>query len=109
MLPKHKRLNLKTNFKWVASGKRFETKNFKVFVKNGENFEPLVGVAVSTSVFKKSTLRNKAKRISFKVAEKAYPHLRKNTNLVIMPKTGVLETPIKDLEDELKSIRFLYE
>ncbi len=109
MLPKNKRLNLKKNFKWAASGKKAESTNFKIFAKEGENKEPLVGVAVSSSVFKKSTLRNKAKRISFKAIEISYSHLRKDLNLVIMPKIGVLETPINELADELKALSFLYE
>lgn len=108
MLPKNKRLNLKYQFKWVASGKKFETKFFKVFVKNGENSAPLIGVAVSSAIFKKSTLRNKAKRISFKVAEAVYQDLRKNINLVIMPKTGILDTPIDVVISEFKKLDFLF-
>lgn len=109
MLPKNKRLNLKYQFKWVASGKRLETKFFKIFAKNGENSTPLIGVAVSSAIFKKSTLRNKAKRVSFKVAEAVYKDLRKNINLVIMPKTGILDIPIDVVISEFKKLDFLFD
>lgn len=109
MLPKNKRLNLKYQFKWVASGKRLETRLFKVFAKDGENSTPLVGVAVSSVIFKKSTLRNKAKRISFKIAEAVYQDLRKHLNLVIMPKTGILDVPVNILISEFKKLDFLFD
>lgn len=102
MLSKSQRLNLKTSFRWVASGKSFTSKNFKFFYRLGENENPLVGVSISSSQFKKSHERNQAKRIMFALAQNHYPKLHKNLNLVIMPRTQVLTLQSEDLEQEFK-------
>lgn len=102
MLSKEKRLNLKTNFRWVASGNSITSKNFKLFYRLGENHHPLIGVSIISAQFKKSTLRNEAKRICFEMAGKNYDQLHKNLNLVIMPKNQVLEIPPEQLDLEFK-------
>lgn len=102
MLSKSKRLNLKTSFRWVASGKSITSTNFKLFYRLGENPNPLIGVSIASAQFKKSSLRNQAKRIIFSLAGKFYDQLHKNLNLVIMPKAQVLETDPKALEQEFK-------
>src|SRR5437870_2063461 len=63
MLPLSQRLNLKTDFKWVASGKKLETKYLKLFIRLGENQIPRIGIALSTKSFKKATQRNRARRV----------------------------------------------
>lgn len=107
MLPKSKRLNLKKDFKWVAQGKRLETVNFKLFFRYGENTQPKVAVATSSQLFKKATQRNKAKRTAFKALQEVYPALQRGTNLVIMPKSAVLEKSVKELTEELKNVQSL--
>lgn len=102
MLSKENRLNLKTNFRWVASGKSITSQNFKLFYRPGENTHPLVGVSIVSAQFKKSTLRNQAKRICFEMARINYGLLHKNLNLVIMPKSQVLETSPEKLDLEFK-------
>jgi len=103
MLSKSQRLNLKTSFRWVASGKAFTSQNFKLFYRLGENENSLVGVSISSSQFKKAHDRNKAKRIMFNLARDFYDQLHKNLNLVIMPKAQVLETDPEALEQEFKN------
>lgn len=100
MLPKSQRLNLKTTFRWVASGKSFVSKNFKLCYRFGENDEPKIGVSIASAQFKKAALRNKAKRICFDLAKKNYHKLHKGINLVIMPKAQVLDLSEVDLEKE---------
>lgn len=91
MLPKHKRLNLKKDFKWVAQGERKETVNLKVFFRFGDNSIPKVGIAVSKANFAKAHDRNRAKRIISEAVREIYQSLPKDTNLVIIPKVSVFE------------------
>lgn len=100
MLLKSQRLNLRTNFRWVASGKSFNSQNFKLFYRLGDNQNPLIGVSIVSAQFKKANLRNKAKRIMFDQAKLSYSKLHKNLNLVIMPKTQVLSLPKEQLDQE---------
>lgn len=104
MLPKEKRLNLKKDFKWVASGKRLETKYLKLFVKTGENQIPNVGVAVSSKVFKKATERNRAKRLASAVFEVLYSRLPNTINIVALPKAGVNKVKSSDILLDLEKI-----
>lgn len=100
MLSRAARLNLKTNFRWVASGKLQTSKNFKLFYRFGENAQPKVGVSIASAQFKQAVLRNKAKRIMFEQARMYYDQLPKNLNLVIMPKAQVLGLTRNELEKE---------
>ena len=103
MLLKSQRLNLKTSFRWVASGKSITTKNFKLFYRLGENEQPLVGVSIVSAQFKKANLRNEAKRICFELARTNYDKLHKNLNLVIMPRNQVLDLSPEVLDQEFKN------
>lgn len=102
MLSKNVRLNLKTNFRWVASGNSLQSQTFKLFYRQGENLEPRIGVSISSSQFNKANLRNRAKRKCFDAASALSHELPKDINLVIMPKAQVLEISQIDLEQELK-------
>lgn len=102
MLPKSQRLNLKLKFKWVASGKSLTSPNFKLFYRLGENTNPLIGVSIVSAQFKKAVLRNKAKRICFDLAGALYDRLPNNINLVIMPRTQILQKSKESLEEEFK-------
>lgn len=102
MLSKSQRLNLKTNFRWVASGKSYTSKNFKIFYRAGENQEPKIGVSIVSAQFKNAVQRNKAKRICFDLAGKYLDQLHKSVNLVIMPKAQVLLIPKEGLDKEFK-------
>lgn len=100
MLPKQKRLNLKTSFRWVASGKTTNSAHFKIFYRLGENTEAKIGVSLVSAQFKKAVLRNAAKRICFKMAGESYSRLPKNMNLVIMPKAQILNADFQVLSKE---------
>ena len=104
MLPKSQRLNLRTSFKWVRSGKRAETPNLVLFHRMGENQGALVGVSISSKVFKKAQERNRAKRLASQAIQQLYPSLLKNLNLVIMPKGSILQAKGEDLVKELTSV-----
>lgn len=103
MFPKNQRLNLKTHFRFVASGKFLTSRNFKLFYRLGENQAPLIGVSIVSAQFKKANLRNRAKRICFKLAGDSYDQLHKNLNLVIMPKAQVLDLPPEQLRQEFQN------
>src|SRR3990167_8613835 len=106
MLPTAKRLNLKKDFKWVASGKKIESKFAKIFIKQGENSFPKIGIATSGKVFKKATDRNRSKRLISKAFEVLYPNLPLDINIVALPKVGVINVKsdevLKDLKEVLK-------
>lgn len=108
MLPKFQRLNLSKDFKFVSSGRRFETDSLVVFSKPGKNSWPLIGVALSGKYFRKAHERNRAKRLAFAAVGELYPSLRANLNLVIMPKAKILQQSVEVLERELDGIKDLY-
>lgn len=108
MLSKERRLNLKKEFKWVAAGKKVYTERFKIMYRYGENPQPLVGIALSSQYFRKANKRNRARRLTSKVVENAYGKLRKDLNLVIMPKPEVLNTKQENLSQELEHVKDLY-
>lgn len=104
MLSKSQRLNLKTDFKWVVTGKKMETKFFKLFVRLGENQFPKIGIAVSSKVFKKAVDRNRAKRLMSAAFEVLYLKLPKTINIVALPKDGVTKVKSGDVLLELESL-----
>ncbi len=118
MLKKSQRLNLKKDFKWVASGKKLETtrpssggKYLKLFIRFGENEKPKVGIALSGKNFKKAVERNKAKRIVSQAFQSIYLTLPNNINIVALPKTSVLSVKsgdvLSDLEATLKNEKII--
>ncbi len=111
MLSKDKRLNLKTDFKWVASGKSLETKFLKLFFRLGDNPTPRVGIATSSKYFKKAHDRNRARRIVSASFEVIYSLLPERINIVALPKSTVLEVKsgdvLMDLEEILKREKIL--
>lgn len=111
MLPTAKRLNLKKDFKWVASGKKIESKFAKIFIKIGENSFPRIGIATSGKVFKKATDRNRSKRLISKAFEILYPTLPSDINIVALPKDGVINVKsdevLQDLEITLKNEKII--
>jgi len=104
MLPKQKRLNLKYDFKWVASGKALDTKFAKLFVRLGNNQNPRVGIASSTKNFKEAHLRNKARRVLSAAFETLYINLPTNINIVALPKTPILGVKSGDVLLELEEV-----
>lgn len=108
MLPKSQRLNLKKGFSFVSAGKRVELPSMRVLFRDGDNQAALVGIALTTKYFKKSTLRNRAKRLASTAIQNLYPRLRKNLNLVIMPKSQILDQTVEKLAEELEGVKALY-
>ncbi len=105
MLSKDKRLNLKTDFKWAASGKSIQTKYLKLFIKtSNKNLYSKIGVAVSSKVFKEAVERNRAKRVVFAAFEKFYQKLPSSINIVALPNKEVLSVKSDDIARDLESI-----
>lgn len=114
MLPKSKRLNLKKDFKWVAAGKKLETKYLKLFVKHGDpstSSGPKVGIALSPKTFKKATERNRAKRLIAEAFHNTYYLLPATINIVALPKSGILSVKsalvLLDLERILRDEKII--
>lgn len=104
MLPKPQRLNLKKDFKWVAAGKKLETKYLKLFFKSGDNHLPRLGIALSSKVFKKATDRNRARRLVSVAFESLYQYLPKDINIVALPKVGVSNVKSSDVLLDLEKV-----
>lgn len=104
MLPKSQRLNLKKDFKWVASGKKLESKYLKLFIREGENQTARIGIALSSKNFKKATDRNRAKRVTSQAFQSLYLNLPNNTNIVALPKTGMDKVKSSDLLLDLEAL-----
>lgn len=101
MLPKIKRLNLSKDFKWVRAGKVIHSAHFQLFGRYGENEITRVGVAITSKVLPKATLRNKARRKMVRVFEEIYPKLPKKFNIIALPKAGINEVKSEDLKKEV--------
>jgi ribonuclease P protein component len=108
MLSKENRLNLRKDFKWVASGKKSYTDSFKLMYRLGSNLQPMVGIALSSQEFRRANKRNRARRLTSKVVEGLYDKLRKDLNLVIMPKAGILNCKQEKLTEELLHVKDIY-
>lgn len=104
MFPKNRRVNLKKDFKWVASGSILRSTHFKLFVRIGENKEARVGVAVSGKVFKKAVDRNRAKRIVYQAFGKVYKELPPGVNIIALPNTQVLNVQSGELDREIERL-----
>ena len=111
MLPKFQRLNLKIDFKWVASGKKIDTKFATLFIKTGDNSTARVGIAISAARFKKANQRNRAKRLLSQALQSIYQKLPQTLNIVALPKVGILKVKsaevLKDLGNVLKDEKII--
>lgn len=105
MLSKNKRLNLKTDFKWLITGKDIDCKFTKLYVKTGNNQFPGVGISVSSKIFKKAVERNRARRLMSTAIEIVYERLSSSINILALPKKGILSVKsgevLLDLEEVL--------
>lgn len=110
MLPKSQRVNLKKDFKYVASGRKLETKYLKLFMKEGEK-TARIGIAVSSKTFAKSTQRNKAKRVASVAFETIFSQLPTGIFIVALPKASILEVKsedvLRDLKEALRKARII--
>lgn len=102
MLPKSQRLNLKKDFKWVASGRKLETKYLKLFIKSGDSLFPRIGIAVSGQIFKRATERNRARRLISQAFQSTIHNLPSTINIVALPKSSILDVKSQDVLLDLK-------
>ena len=56
-----------------------------------------VGIAASAKFFKKSSQRNRARRLVSAALEQIYSKLPGNINIVVLPKQGVLDVKSSDV------------
>ena len=104
MLPKQNRLNLKKDFKWVASGGKLENSLVKLFFKQGDLPFPRVGIALSKATFRKAVDRNRARRLLSKGFENLYNKLPSGINIVALPKKEVIELNSDQVTKSLEEI-----
>lgn len=104
MLPKHQRLNLKTDFTRVIKGRRFETPHFIVYSKPTDQDIVKVGISIRTKNFGKAHNRNRARRLTSEAIQKLFPLISLNQDLIIMPKSGLLESTTDVLSKELEHV-----
>src|SRR3989344_2795972 len=104
MLSKTQRLNLKIDFSRVIKGKRTETPHFILYSSPAVSEVSRVGISIRTKNFGKAYNRNRARRLTSQAVQSIYDSLPKQLDLIIMPKSGVLEIPVLLLEEEIKSV-----
>lgn len=104
MLPKIQRLNLKTEFSRVIKGKRIETPHFIYYFSPALTDVSRVGISIRTKSFGKAHNRNRARRLTSEALSPHYHDLLNNQDLIIMPKSGVLEIPVEKLSEEVRSV-----
>lgn len=104
MLPRSQRLNLKLDFKWAASGRKIQSNYLKLFVKDGDNIIPRIGIAVSSKIFPKAIQRNRARRLASKAFETLYKDLPKNVNIMALPKSGIISVKLQDVLLDLREL-----
>lgn len=102
MLPRSQRLNLKKDFKWVAQGKKIDTKYLKLFIRVSDTNFPRVGIAVSSKNFRKASGRNRARRLVSSAFESLYSRLPNGINIVALPKPGVIKVKSDDVLTDLQ-------
>lgn len=103
MLPKLQRLNLKKDFKYVASGKKIEGKYLKIFIRVGTNTSPRIGIATSTKVFKNASQRNRARRLTSAAFQTTNYQLPTTINIVALPKAAILLVKSSDVRKDVES------
>lgn len=104
MLKKSQRLNLKKDFKWVASGKKIETKFATLFIKLGENATARVGIATSSKKFKNATDRNRSRRLLSQAFQATYYLLPTTINIVALPKQGLIKVKSEEVLQDLETV-----
>lgn len=109
MLPKSLRVNLSKEFKTIAASSRAESANFKYYFQRTDSTFARIGIALSKNYFKKAVQRNKAKRKTSAAAEKIYDGLPKGLNLIIMPKTKVLDLEASALAEEITHVKRIFD
>lgn len=104
MLPKDQRLNLKKDFKWVASGQKLGNNLIRLYIRQGDNLQPKVGIALSKSDFRKATERNRARRMVSTGFQALYDKLPAGLNVVALPRPGVLELTSAEVTKVLEEL-----
>lgn len=102
MLPRSERLNLKKDFKWVASGEKLETRYLRLFFRFGTNTSPKIGIATSSNIFKNASQRNRARRLASQAFQSTIYHLPSTINIVALPKADILSVKSSDVLLDLK-------
>lgn len=104
MLPKNKRLNLKSEFSRVIKGRRMETANYLIYLAPATLEFSRVGISIRTKNFGKAHNRNRARRLTAQAIQNLSSNLPKKADLIIMPKSGVLENEVEILGKELENV-----
>lgn len=104
MLPTTKRLNLKKEFSRVIKGRRSETPHFILYFSQAAMEFSRVGISIRSKNFGKAHNRNRARRVTSQVVQEFYQSLPKKVDLIIMPKSGVLESEVSSLGKELENV-----
>ena len=108
MLPKSKRLNLKTDFKHMIGGKFINSKYAKLYLRMGDNHPPIggpkIGIATSSKIFKKAVDRNRARRLISAAIEPLYGRLPLNINILALPKISILSVKSGDILINLEQV-----
>lgn len=75
----------------MAAGQKIEDSLLKIFYRPGSDPISKLGIALSSSVFKRAVDRNRARRLTSKAFEDLYDRIADKQNIIAMPKAGILK------------------
>ena len=83
----------------------------RIFIRAGDNQTAKVGIATSSKTFRKSSERNRARRLASFAFEQLYSRLPSAINIVALPKSSILSVKsqdvLLDVEDSLKNAKII--
>lgn len=105
MLPKRNRLHIGKFYDTLRSeGKKIKSSNFQFIYRYSDNISPQLSVVVGKRIAKKSTQRNKNRRIIFNIFKNHLSQFPKNIQALCIPYKDLAMCPRTDLEAEVQIV-----
>ncbi|MBI4039471.1 ribonuclease P protein component [Candidatus Daviesbacteria bacterium] len=103
MLPKSKRLNLKTDFqKIVKTGTRYSHGWFSLFIGQANNTK--VGIAVGVKITKKANRRNRMRRLISAACQRLLPKLSHKASLLFIARKDFSNHSSSEVEEIIEKL-----
>lgn len=103
MLPKSKRLNLKTDFqKIVKTGTRYSHDWFSLFIQQANNSR--VGIAVGVKITNKANRRNRMRRLISEACQKFLPKLSHAASLLFIARKDFSSSSSYEVEEIIEKL-----
>lgn len=104
MLSKDKRLNIKKDFNNVVKGEKLANNLVKLVFITNDDKKTKIGIALSKTVFKHATQRNRARRLISKGFENIFSKLPKGVKIIAFPKEKVVNLSSEEMTKSLEGL-----